>query len=103
MRLPAGAELFSINSPSANKIGKKSATSSTSTQVPVTDWFEKYDDLREKYHPTDADKVILTRPLMQEAERVQQWTNTASKISKNYALLAKAIKNLPQPAGGARR
>ena len=36
---------------------------------------------------------------MKSAERVQQWTDTASKISKNYLLLAKSIRTMTVPAG----
>jgi hypothetical protein len=65
----------------------------------IIEWFEQFDQLREKYRPTAADRVILSRPLMQEEERVSQWTNTASKISKNYILLARTLKSMPVPSG----
>jgi hypothetical protein len=54
----------------------------TSDELVVSKWFEKYDQLKKQYAPTAADQVILARPLMQEEERVKQWTATAGKISK---------------------
>jgi hypothetical protein len=99
---PPGVDFFSINSPKQNSIGSKAGNHApTPAPVPVVTWFSKYDDLRDKYNPTDGDRVILTRPLMQEAERVQQWTNTANKIAKNYLLLAQAIRKLPLPSGAS--
>jgi len=98
---PSGAELFSVNSSPVQKQYSAKSASGTMSAIPIATWFEKYDELRDKYHPTDGDKVILTRPLMQEAERVQQWTDTANKISKNYSLLSKAIRNMPLPASAS--
>jgi hypothetical protein len=64
----------------------------------ATIWFKQYDELVKRYRPTPADRVILSRPLMQEEERVHQWTNTASKISKNYLQFTKTLKQVPLPA-----
>jgi hypothetical protein len=75
------------------------ALSMTSDPSPALTWFEKFDALQQKYRPSDSDKVILVRPLMQEAERVRQWIETASKVAKNYKILAKSLKALPTPAG----
>lgn len=96
---PRGTDFFSINSSPAraNKPAQKVPSATSNGPVPVVTWFEKFDSLAEKYQASDADRIILTRPLMQEAERVQQWTNVANKISKNYALLAKSLRNLPSP------
>lgn len=102
---PRGLDFFSINSPKsalpsdASKREPNPNSVVVPNHAPAATWFEKFDQLRDQYHPSDGDKVILTRPLMQQAERVQQWTNTASKVSKNYTLLAKAIRNIPVPAG----
>jgi len=94
---PPGVDFFSINSPKhPNSVPSAKATSHS--PVPVVTFFHQYDDLTDKYHPTDGDRVILTRPLMQEAERVQQWTDTANKIAKNYLSLSQAIRKLPLPA-----
>jgi hypothetical protein len=35
--------------------------------------------------------------LKQDSERVQKWTATAAKVSKNYRLLARTLKNLAVP------
>lgn len=92
-----GVDVYSVNAP------QRSGTKTNSTQLKSSnsakDWFEKFDKLREQYHPTEKDRVILTRPLMQNPQRVQQWTNTASKIVKNYSSLSKSIRSLPVPAG----
>ncbi len=60
-------------------------------------WFESFDKLVTTYSPTDVDRVILSRPFDQEVERVQQWTQTATRVAKNYRQLAKSIKALPTP------
>ena len=77
--------------------GSAGALSMMSDRTPVVTWFEKFDQLKEQYRPTPGDRVILSRPLMQEEERVKQWSATAAKISKNYIRFAKELKNLPVP------
>lgn len=62
-------------------------------------WFETMDELVSRRKPTSADRVILSRPFNQEAERVQEWINTAGKVSKNYRELAKLLKQLPVSPG----
>lgn len=75
-------------------------TNSTSSadQNAAAIWFEKFEELRDQYHPSAADRVILSRPLMREEERVNKWTATASKISRNYLLCVSALKQLAVPA-----
>lgn len=65
--------------------------------VAAQKWFKQFDQLVTQYRPTAADRVILSRPHMQEEERVQQWTATASKISKNYSQLTRSLKDIPLP------
>jgi hypothetical protein len=105
---PPAIDFFGANSTPSSKNplgnGQKQQVgaaplSMNSNDSPALVWFEKFDSLQQKYRPTDADKVILVRPLMQEAERVQQWIETANKVAKNYTLLAKSLKNLPTPPG----
>jgi uncharacterized protein YukE len=102
---PRGTDLFSATPQTQSSgIGQTQAVgtaplSMTSAKSPALVWFEKFDALRQKYRASDSDKVILVRPLMQEAERVQQWIETAKKIANNYSTLAKSLKNLPTPAG----
>lgn len=94
---PRGVEVFSVNTPGHDKtINPKS---NNLQPIPVSNWFAKFDNLTEQYHPSDGDKVILTRPFNQQADRVQQWTNTANKIAKNYMTLARSIRSLPPPSG----
>jgi len=104
---PHGTDLFSIMTPSqqgtksTNASDKQAvgagALSMMSDRTPIVEWFEKFDQLRAKYRPTPADRVILTRPLMQEEERVKQWSAVANKVAKNYTLLAKSLRDLPTP------
>jgi hypothetical protein len=105
---PRGTDIFSINTPKPSLPHPISTSkppispdplSMMSDRTPVVIWFEQLDNLKEKYKPSEADKVILTRPLMQEAERVKQWTNVASKVSRNYMALARALRNLAVPPG----
>jgi hypothetical protein len=84
---PRGVDVFSVNS------------KNNSDRTPAVIWFEKYDQLRQQFRPSEKDKVILTRPLMQDPQRVQQFTNTANKISKSYSLLAKSIRSMTVPPG----
>jgi len=60
-------------------------------------WFEAIDDVVGSHKPTDADRVILSRPFNQEAERVQQWIEIATKVAKNYRDVAKALRSMPVP------
>lgn len=61
-------------------------------------WFEKLDELVFSHKPSAADRVILSRPFNQEAERVQEWTETADKVAHNYRQLAKALHTLQVPS-----
>ncbi len=90
-----GVDTFSVNSSAASKISGQNGSNTTA----ISRWFSKYDQIRAQYRPTEKDKVILTRPLMQQAERVQQWTNTASKVAKDNLQMAKLIKGLVVPPG----
>lgn len=97
-------DIFSVTTPKSNPSQNQSAIGAGSLSMisgksPVVDWFEKFDALRAQYRPTPADRVILTRPLMQEVERVKQWTATAAKVAKNYTTLAKTLRSLPVPPG----
>lgn len=108
---PAGMDIFSATAgkgskpqsinpahPANSKVGAN-ASPLISASTSVTSWFENFDQLRDKYRPTAADRVIIERPLMQEEERVKQWTATANKISKNYMLLASALQKMTIPNG----
>src|SRR4029434_4920195 len=64
--------------------------------VPVK-WFEAIDDVVGTHKPSDADRVILSREFKQEAERVQQWIEVATKVAKNYREVAKVLRSLPVP------
>lgn len=60
-------------------------------------WFEKLDETIFAHKATAADRVILSRPFNQEAERVQQWTDKAAQVAKQYRQLAKTLKAMPVP------
>lgn len=68
-----------------------------------TGWFEQLDNAVCKYSPSATDKVILSRPINQEVERLQQWIHTASKTAHNYRKLSAIIKSIPVPEGAARQ
>jgi hypothetical protein len=101
---PRAVDVFSINSatqsnPKAGAGANNSILQNNTDRTPIVIWFEKFDSIREKYHPSERDKVILTRPLTQDAGRVQQWVNTASKVSKDYLTVGKSIRSLTVPPG----
>lgn len=102
---PRSIDTFSINSHGQQSTQKASMSNtatpwqSGSDNTSIATWFAKYDQLRDQYRPTQGDKALLTRPLMQQAERVQQWTSTANKVSKNYKQLSKTIRSLTVPVG----
>jgi hypothetical protein len=56
------------------------------------------DDMEYTLGATQADKALLDRPLEEKADRVQQWTETASKVARNYRLLATTISSTDVPS-----
>jgi hypothetical protein len=82
-----------------NQNSGESAPGVAATSTPMASWFEHFDQLRLKYCPTAAERVIMKRPLMQDEERVKKWTATACKISKSYGDLAKSLRSLAVPNG----
>ncbi len=91
---PAHTDYFSVQTNSSNK------TSSTTNQQPISivGWFESYDHTVATLRPSVTDKAILARPFNKEAERVEEWTKVASKVAKNYRLLAQNIRNMTPPS-----
>ncbi len=84
---PRAVDVFSVNTATQSNQkakAKNQVIQNDSAASAAAVWFEKLDQLRQQNHPSERDKVILTRPLMQDAARVQQWTDTASKVSKSY-------------------
>jgi hypothetical protein len=65
----------------------------------AADWFNKLDQIQAEAKPSEADRVVLTRPLNQELERVKQWVATAGKIARNYRSACRQIKSMPIPKG----
>ncbi len=72
---------------------------SVSPQAPVYNenvngkkWFEFFDDAVFAHQPTDKERVILTKPFNQDAQRVIEWTNTAAKVARQYRELARNIR-----------
>src|SRR5271170_5641272 len=59
---------------------------------PTVKLFEKFDETIATHMETEAEHVVLSRPFNQEAERVHQWTDTATKLAKRYRELAKILK-----------
>ena len=102
---PHSLDVFSVNTHNISPTKKVTASASSSSShgatnnAAVVSWFAKYDQIRREYSPSEKDKVIITRPLMQQAERVQQWTNTAGKVAKSYFQVAKLLRSLTVPQG----
>lgn len=105
-----GQDVFSHNttgtkpasSPSAALPKEKpimGAMAMMSPRTPVVAWFENFDSSVHSLTPTPADKVLMEKPFNQEAERVQQWTQVASRVAKNYRLLATTLRVMDIPGG----
>ncbi|HNB23457.1 MAG TPA: hypothetical protein PKZ32_13605 [Candidatus Melainabacteria bacterium] len=78
--------------------GRQGAGALYSDKTPQLDWFETFDEFQWTLLPSEADRAVLSRPLNQELERVQDYIKTSARIAKNYRLLAVNIRKLPVPA-----
>lgn len=86
------ADALGIHLPASSN----NAVSNTSTAA--ARWFENYDRQIATYQATDGDRAILSRPINKQKDRMDQWSNTASKIAHNYRTLAKSISSMPAVA-----
>jgi hypothetical protein len=68
-------------------------------RTPVALWFKKFDEERIKHLPTSEDKVIIARPINQQAERLVQWSAAAEHIAKTYNDFSKELRKMPVPPG----
>jgi hypothetical protein len=68
-----------------------------SPRTPVVAWFETFDTTVFTLKVPDADKAMLSRPFNREAQRVQEWIDTASQVAKKYRLLATTIRRMEVP------
>ena len=91
---PTMTDTFNRNTAPTPKSTTKTTPKAADLSDPVK-WFESMDDLVSKRKPSDADRVILSRSFKQEAERVQEWINVATRVAKDYRALAGEIKALP--------
>lgn len=66
-------------------------------RTPVVTWFELLDESVETLKVSDQDRMNLKRPINREAERVQDWINTATRVIKNYRTLATTIRRMAIP------
>lgn len=80
--------------------GRQGAGALYSDASPQLTWFEVFDEYVWTLLPTEADKVVLSRPLSgdQALERVQDYIKVCRKISKNYRVLANHVRSLAVPA-----
>lgn len=86
-------DYFSAGIPSNSAMqGEVSALKKQATQ-----WFEKFDETVCSYRLTDSEHVVLSRSFKQEAERVREWTNVATKVAKRYRALVMTLKATPVP------
>jgi hypothetical protein len=68
-----------------------------SRMTPIVVWFEAFDKTEFTMKASDSDRTHLARPFEKKAERVEEWAQTANKISKNYRLLASTIRQMDIP------
>ena len=92
-----GTSAAKINATNNASLPASKTNSIAMPKTSETIWFEQVDSLVDKYTPSEADKVILSRPFNQEAERVTQWIKTAKKIINNYHNLASQLKQITVP------
>jgi len=80
-------------------VGSAGATSLESVAIksPEVITFERMDDIRAKYLPTAAEKVIINRSINKQAERLQQWIEAARSISKEFSTCSKSLKTAKVP------
>jgi prefoldin subunit 5 len=71
---------------------------SVAIKTPVVICFERIDDIRAKYVPSEKEKVIITRPINQQAERLQQWVETARSIANEFTTCSKTLRAAKIPA-----
>lgn len=77
--------------------GRQGAGALYSDKTPQLDWFEIFDEYVWTLLPNEEDKSVLSRPINNELERVQDYIKVCSKISKNYRTLAINVRRLPVP------
>ncbi len=77
--------------------GRQGAGALYSDQSPQLTWFEIFDEYVWTLLPNEEDKSVLSRPINNELERVQDYIKTCSKISRNYRMLATNVRKLPVP------
>jgi len=94
-----GGKKQSIPSPQAQPKEKaiQGSLAMMSQRTPIVTWFETLDKTEFTMIASDTDRTLLARPFNQEAERVQEWTQTANKVIKNYRLLASTIRQMDVP------
>lgn len=68
-----------------------------SQRTPIVIWFEAFDKAEFYENCSDADRTLLARPFDKKAERVEEWTQTASRVVKNYRRLASELRQMDIP------
>lgn len=82
-----------------NPVAASGAMSMQSADTPEKRWFEQFDAVTFSGYPTDSERVTLAMPFNQEEERVQRWTQVASKVAHRYRETAKGLRNIQVPYG----
>lgn len=100
---PQAAEYFGrVTKPAMRQMREGAARPAIQNPDPAKDlpvkWFESFDDAVASHKPSAADRVIMSRPFNQQAERVQQWIETASTVAKNYRQLSRVLRTMTVPA-----
>lgn len=78
--------------------GRQGAGALYSDQTPQLVWFEIFDEYVWTLLPSEEDKSVLSRPINNELERVQDYIKVCNKISRNYRMLAANVRKLPVPS-----
>jgi hypothetical protein len=93
-------DLFNVNSATEAPQTQNSIFGDKSAQrTPITIWFQNFDEERIKHLPSSEDKIIIARPINQQAERLTQWTAAAQRIAKTYSDFANLLRKMPVPPG----
>jgi len=97
---PGGKEKATTPPPPAAPQREKAIQGSLammSQRTPIVTWFESLDRTRYTLNASDSDRTLLARPFEKQAERVDEWTQTAHKVVKNYRLLSLSIRQMDIP------
>ncbi len=93
-----GEDYFAaLTAPARSFMGESSLGSRRQAAQLATEWFSRFDGIMAAHLVSDADRVVISRPINQQAERLDELSQTAAKIAKNYRGLSGALRTLTVP------